>query len=40
MAERTTSTIRGIKQKGESQNGCYKNTEHAKFSKKGKFLTS
>ena len=28
-----------IRQKGESQNGCYKKTKHAKFSEKGTFLT-
>ena len=28
-----------IRQKGESQNGCFKNTKHAKFSEKQTFLT-
>ena len=28
-----------IKQKGESQNGCFKKTKHAKFSEKRIFLT-
>ena len=28
-----------IRQKGESQNGCFKKTRHAKFSEKGTFLT-
>ena len=28
-----------IRQKGESQNGCYKKTKHAKFSEKRTFLT-
>ena len=28
-----------IRQKGESQNGCYKKTKHAKFSEKQTFLT-
>ena len=28
-----------IRQKGESQNGCYKKTKHVKFSEKGTFLT-
>ena len=28
-----------IRQKGESQNGCYKKTRHAKFSEKRTFLT-
>ena len=28
-----------IRQKGESQNGCFKKTKHAKFSKKRIFLT-
>ena len=28
-----------IRQKGESQNGCFKKTKHAKFSKKRTFLT-
>ena len=32
-----TSSI--IRQKGESQNGCLKKTEHAKFSEKRTFLT-
>ena len=27
------------RQKGESQNGCFKNTKHAKFSEKRTFLT-
>ena len=27
-----------IRQKGESQKGCFKKTKHAKFSEKGKFL--
>ena len=29
-----------IRQKGESQNGCFKKTKHAKFSEKRTFLTS
>ena len=29
-----------IRQKGKSQDGCFKNTKHAKFSKKRAFLTS
>ena len=28
-----------IRQKEESQNGCFKKTKHAKFSEKGTFLT-
>ena len=28
-----------IRQKGESQNGCFKKTKHAKFSEKRTFLT-
>ena len=28
-----------IRQKGESQNGCYKKIRHAKFSEKRTFLT-
>ena len=28
-----------IRQKGESQNGCFKNKKHAKFSEKRTFLT-
>ena len=28
-----------IRQKGESQNGCFKKTKHAKFSEKQTFLT-
>ena len=28
-----------IREKGESQNGCFKKTEHAKFSIKQPFLT-
>ena len=28
-----------IRQKGESQNGCFKKTKHAKFSEKLTFLT-
>ena len=28
-----------IRQKGESENGCYKKTKHVKFSEKRKFLT-
>ena len=28
-----------IKPKGESQNGCFKKTKHAKFSEKKNFLT-
>ena len=28
-----------IRQKGESQNGCFKETKHAKFSEKRTFLT-
>ena len=28
-----------IMQKGESQNGCFKKTKHAKFSEKQTFLT-
>ena len=28
-----------IRQKGESQNGCFKKTEYAKFSEKQKFFT-
>ena len=28
-----------LRQKGEFQNGCYKKTKHAKFSKKRTFLT-
>ena len=28
-----------IKQKGESENGCYKETDYAKFSVKRTFLT-
>ena len=28
-----------IRQKGESQNGCFKETNHAKFSKKRTFIT-
>ena len=28
-----------IRQKGESQNGCFKKTKHAKFSEKRAFLT-
>ena len=27
-----------IRQKGESQNGCFKKTNHEKFSEKGTFL--
>ena len=29
-----------IREKGESQNGCYKKTKHPKFSKNGPFLRS
>ena len=29
-----------IRQKGEYQNGCFKKTKNAKFSKKGTFLTA
>ena len=29
----------GIRQKGESQNGCFKKTKHAKMSEKQTFLT-
>ena len=28
-----------IRQKGESENGCFKKTKHAKFSEKRTFLT-
>ena len=28
-----------VRQKGESQNGCFKKTKHAKFSEKRTFLT-
>ena len=28
-----------IRQKGESENGCFKKTQHAKFSEKRTFLT-
>ena len=28
-----------IRQKGESQNGCFKKTKHEKFFEKGTFLT-
>ena len=31
--------IVGNKVKGESQNGCFKQTKHAKFSEKRTFLT-
>ena len=33
----TTAPV--IKQKEESQNGCFKKTKHAKFSEKQTFLT-
>ena len=33
----TTTTV--IKQKGESQNECFKKTKHAKFPEKQTFLT-
>ena len=36
MTSQTSSVIR---QKGESQNGCFKNTKQAKFSEKRTFLT-
>ena len=29
-----------ITQKGESENGCFKKTKHAKFSEKRQFLTT
>ena len=32
-------TLSVIRQKGESQNGCFKKTKHAKFSEKRTFLT-
>ena len=35
--DKPLSTV--IRQKGESQNGCFKKTKHAKFSEKRRFLT-
>ena len=35
----THSNSSVIRQKGESQNGCFKKTKHAKFSTKRTFLT-
>ena len=35
----TVRQIVGIRQNGESQNGCFKKTMHAKFSEKRTFLT-
>ena len=32
--------LSAIRQKGESEKGCYKKTKHAKFSEKRTFLTS
>ena len=34
-----TTKSSAIRQNGESQNGCYKKTKHAKFSEKRVFLT-
>ena len=37
---RIFSNLSVMSQKGESQNGCFKKTKHAKFSEKQTFLTS
>ena len=36
---KTTISLSEIRQKSESQNGCFKKTQHAKFSEKQTFLT-
>ena len=38
--EKEIEILSVIRQKGESQNGCYKKTKHAKFSEKRIFLAS
>ena len=35
-----TLNLSVIRQKGESQNGCFKKTKHAKFCEKRTFLTT
>ena len=37
--EHCYNTLLVLRQMGESQNGCFKKTKHAKFSKKRTFLT-
>ena len=39
MLEFLNHILSVIRHKGESQNGCYKKTKHAKFSEKRTFLT-
>ena len=40
LAKKTTTSYASvIRQKGESENGCFKKTKHVKFSEKRTFLT-